>query len=111
MFVMAFVFTYRYFTVVGPLFHALMLVFHRGRGASPDGRPLQLFVFFELVSVRVCADGVRHRGGRATHRTLNFAVQQRGAFLILTGIGTVRCRALSMAQIGARWLTDRRTRW
>lgn len=106
MFVMAFVFSYRYFTVVGPLFHALMLVFLAGAvGFCLTGDLFNLFVFFELVSVSayaLTAYDIEEEGPLTG--TLNFAVSNSvGAFLILTGIGLLYARtgALNMAQIGA----------
>src|SRR3954454_19180500 len=105
MFVMAFVFSYRYFTVVGPLFHALMLVFLAGAvGFCLTGDLFNLFVFFELVSVSayaLTAYDIEEEGPLTG--TLNFAVSNSvGAFLILTGIGLLYARtgALNMAQIG-----------
>jgi multicomponent Na+:H+ antiporter subunit D len=106
MFVMAFVFTYRYFAVVGPLFHALMLVFLAGTiGFSLTGDLFNLFVFFELVSVSayaLTAFDIEEEGPLTG--TLNFAVSNSiGGVLILIGIGLVYARtgALNMAQIGA----------
>jgi multicomponent Na+:H+ antiporter subunit D len=105
MFVMAFVFTYRYFAVVGPLFHALMLVFLAGAvGFCLTGDLFNLFVFFELVSVSayaLTAFDIEEEGPLTG--TLNFAVSNSvGAFLILIGIGLLYARtgALNMAQIG-----------
>jgi formate hydrogenlyase subunit 3/multisubunit Na+/H+ antiporter MnhD subunit len=52
----AFVFSWRYFVVVGPLFHALMLVFLAAMlGFSFTGDLFNLFVFFELLSVAAYA--------------------------------------------------------
>src|SRR4051794_41835313 len=48
MFAMAFVFSFRYFAVIGPLFHVLMLLFLAGAmGFSLTGDLFNLFVFFE----------------------------------------------------------------
>jgi multicomponent Na+:H+ antiporter subunit D len=106
MFVMAFVFSYRYFAVVGPLFHVLMLVFLAGAvGFCLTGDLFNLFVFFELVSVSayaLTAYDIEEEGPLTG--TLNFAVSNSvGAFLILTGIGLLYARtgALNMAQIGS----------
>jgi len=56
LFVLAFVFSWRYFTVVGPLFHTLMLVFLAAAvGFSLTGDLFNLFVFFELLSVTAYA--------------------------------------------------------
>jgi multicomponent Na+:H+ antiporter subunit D len=105
MFVMAFVFSFRYFRVVGPLFHTLMLLFLAGAmGFSLTGDLFNLFVFFELVSVSayaLTAYDIEEEGPLTG--TLNFAVTNSiGAFLILTGIALVYARtgALNMAQIG-----------
>jgi multicomponent Na+:H+ antiporter subunit D len=105
MFVMAFVFSYRYFAVVGPLFHTLMLVFLAGAtGFCLTGDLFTLFVFFELVSVSayaLTAYDIEEEGPLTG--TLSFAVSNSvGAFLILTGIALLYARtgALNMAQIG-----------
>src|SRR3954454_10742729 len=105
MFVMAFVFSYRYFAVVGPLFHTLMLVFLAGAtGFCLTGDLFTLFVFFELVSVSayaLTAYDIEEEGPLTG--TLNFAVSNSvGAFLILTGVALLYARtgALNMAQIG-----------
>jgi multicomponent Na+:H+ antiporter subunit D len=106
MFAMAFVFSYRYFTVVGPLFHTLMLVFLAGAvGFTLTGDLFNLFVFFELVSVAayaLTAYDIEEEGPLTG--TLNFAVTNSvGAFMILTGIALLYARtgALNMAQIGS----------
>ena len=105
MFAMAFAFSFRYFRVVGPLFHVLMLLFLAGAmGFSLTGDLFNLFVFFELVSVSayaLTAYDIEEQGPLTG--TLNFAVTNSvGAFLILTGIALVYARtgALNMAQIG-----------
>jgi multicomponent Na+:H+ antiporter subunit D len=105
MFVMAFVFSYRYFAVIGPLFHTLMLVFLAGAmGFCLTGDLFTLFVCFELVSVSayaLTAYDIEEEGPLTG--TLNFAVSNSvGAFMILTGIALLYARtgALNMAQIG-----------
>src|SRR3954469_22778251 len=105
MFVMAFVFSFRYFVVVGPLFHTLMLVFLAGAmGFSLTGDLFNLFVFFELVSVSayaLTAYDIEEEGPLTG--TLNFAVTNSvGATFVLIGIALVYARtgALNMAQIG-----------
>jgi multicomponent Na+:H+ antiporter subunit D len=105
MFVMAFLFSSRYFVVAGPLFHVLMLVFLAGAmGFSLTGDLFNLFVFFELVSVAayaLTAYDIEEEGPLTG--TLNFAVTNTvGALLVLVGIGLVYARtgALNMAQIG-----------
>jgi multicomponent Na+:H+ antiporter subunit D len=105
LFVMAFIFSFRYFQVVGPLFHTLMLLFLAGAmGFCLTGDLFNLFVFFELVSVSayaLTAYDIEEEGPLTG--TLNFAVTNSiGAFLILTGIALLYARtgALNMAQIG-----------
>jgi multicomponent Na+:H+ antiporter subunit D len=105
LFLMAFVFSWRYFIVVGPLFHALMLVFLAAMlGFSYTGDLFNLFVFFELLSVAayaLVAYDIEEEG--PLQGALNFAVTNSiGAFLILTGIALLygRTGALNMAQIG-----------
>jgi multicomponent Na+:H+ antiporter subunit D len=104
-FVAAFVFSWRYFVVVGPLYHALMLVFLAAMlGFSFTGDLFNLFVFFELLSVAayaLVAYDIEEEG--PLQGALNFAVTNTiGAFLILTGIALLygRTGALNMAQIG-----------
>jgi multicomponent Na+:H+ antiporter subunit D len=105
LFVAAFVFSWRYFVVVGPLYHALMLVFLAAMlGFSFTGDLFNLFVFFELLSVAayaLVAYDIEEEG--PLQGALNFAVTNSiGAFLILTGIALLygRTGALNMAQIG-----------
>jgi multicomponent Na+:H+ antiporter subunit D len=105
LFVAAFVFSWRYFHVVGPLYHVLMLVFLAAMlGFSFTGDLFNLFVFFELLSVAayaLVAYDIEEEG--PLQGALNFAVTNTvGAFLILTGIALLygRTGALNMAQIG-----------
>jgi multicomponent Na+:H+ antiporter subunit D len=105
LFVAAFVFCWRYFVVIGPVFHALMLVFLAAMlGFSYTGDLFNLFVFFELLSVSayaLVAYDIEEEG--PLQGALNFAVTNSiGAFLILTGIALLygRTGALNMAQIG-----------
>ena len=105
LFVAAFVFCWRYFVVIGPVFHALMLVFLAAMlGFSYTGDLFNLFVFFELLSVAayaLVAYDIEEEG--PLQGALNFAVTNTiGAFLILTGIALLygRTGALNMAQIG-----------
>jgi multicomponent Na+:H+ antiporter subunit D len=105
LFVAAFVFCWRYFVVIGPVFHALMLVFLAAMlGFSYTGDLFNLFVFFELLSVAayaLVAYDIEEEG--PLQGALNFAVTNSiGAFLILTGIALLygRTGALNMAQIG-----------
>jgi multicomponent Na+:H+ antiporter subunit D len=105
LFVAAFVFSWRYFVVVGPLFHSLMLVFLAGMlGFAFTGDLFDLFVFFELLSVAayaLVAYDIEEEG--PLQGALNFAVTNTiGAFFALTGIALLygRTGALNMAQIG-----------
>jgi multicomponent Na+:H+ antiporter subunit D len=105
LFVAAFLFSWRYFVVVGPLYHALMLVFLAAMlGFSFTGDLFNLFVFFELLSVAayaLVAYDIEEEG--PLQGALNFAVTNTiGAFFILTGIALLygRTGALNMAQIG-----------
>src|SRR5215210_3147918 len=105
LFLAAFVFCWRHFVVIGPLFHALMLVFLAAMlGFSYTGDLFNLFVFFELLSVAayaLVAYDIEEEG--PLQGALNFAVTNSiGAFLILTGIALLygRTGALNMAQIG-----------
>ncbi|MFL5868211.1 MAG: complex I subunit 5 family protein [Thermoleophilaceae bacterium] len=104
-FVAAFVFSWRYFVVVGPFFHALMLVWLAAMiGFSFTGDLFNLFVFFELLSVAayaLVAYDIEEEG--PIQGALNFAVTNSvGAFFILSGIALLygRTGALNMAQIG-----------
>jgi multicomponent Na+:H+ antiporter subunit D len=106
LFVAAFLFSWRYFVVAGPFFHALMLVFLAAMlGFSFTGDLFNLFVFFELLSVAayaLVAYDIEEEG--PLQGALNFAVTNSiGAFLILTGIALLygRTGALNMAQVGA----------
>jgi multicomponent Na+:H+ antiporter subunit D len=101
----AFVFSWRYFVVVGPLFHALMLVFLAAMlGFSFTGDLFNLFVFFELLSVAayaLVAYDIEEEG--PLQGALNFAITNSiGALFILIGIALLygRTGALNMAQIG-----------
>jgi multicomponent Na+:H+ antiporter subunit D len=105
LFVMAFVFSWRYFTVVGPLFHALMLVFLAATvGFALTGDLFNLFVFLELLTVAavaLTAYDIEEEG--PLQGALTFAVVNSiGAAMVLTGIGLVYARtgALNLAQIG-----------
>ena len=104
-FVGAFMFSWRYFVVIGPFFHALMLVFLAAMvGFSFTGDLFNLFVFFELLSVAayaLVAYDIEEEG--PIPGALNFAVTNSvGAFFILSGIALLygRTGALNMAQIG-----------
>ena len=105
LFLAAFVFCWRHFVVVGPIFHALMLVFLSAMlGFSYTGDLFNLFVFFELLSVAayaLVAYDIEEEG--PLQGALNFAVTNSiGALLILIGIALLygRTGALNMAQVG-----------
>ena len=105
LFLAAFVFSWRYFVVLGPIFHALMLVFLAAMlGFAYTGDLFNLFVFFELLSVAayaLVAYDIEEEG--PLQGALNFAVTNTiGAFLILVGIALLygRTGALNMAQVG-----------
>jgi multicomponent Na+:H+ antiporter subunit D len=105
LFLAALIFCWRYFVVLGPVFHALMLVFLAATiGFSYTGDLFNLFVFFELLSVAayaLVAYDIEEEG--PLQGALNFAVTNSiGAFLILIGIGLLygRTGALNMAQVG-----------
>jgi multicomponent Na+:H+ antiporter subunit D len=105
LFVVAFAFSWRYFTVVGPLYHALMLLMLAAAvGFAYSGDLFNVFVFFELLSVTAYALTAYDIEEEAPLQgTLNFAVcNSVGAFLALTGIGLLYARtgALNMAQVG-----------
>jgi multicomponent Na+:H+ antiporter subunit D len=105
LFLAALVFCWRYFVVLGPVFHALMLVFLAATiGFSYTGDLFNLFVFFELLSVAayaLVAYDIEEEG--PLQGALNFAITNSiGAFLILIGIALLygRTGALNMAQVG-----------
>jgi multicomponent Na+:H+ antiporter subunit D len=105
LFLAAFVFCWRYFVVLGPIFHALMLVFLAAMiGFGYTGDLFNLFVFFEILSVAayaLVAYDIEEEG--PLQGALNFAVTNTiGAFLILVGIALLygRTGALNMAQVG-----------
>jgi multicomponent Na+:H+ antiporter subunit D len=105
LFLAAFVFCWRYFVVLGPLFHSLMLVFLAAMlGFSYTGDLFNLFVFFELLSVAayaLVAYDIEEEG--PLQGALNFAITNSiGAFFILLGIALLygRTGALNMAQVG-----------
>src|SRR3954451_23148196 len=105
LFVMAFAFSWRYFAVVGPLYHTLMLLMLAAAvGFSYSGDLFNVFVFFELLSVTAYAlTAYDIEEDAPLQGTLNFAVSNSvGAFLALTGIGLLYARtgALNLAQVG-----------
>jgi multicomponent Na+:H+ antiporter subunit D len=101
----ALVFSWRYFDVVGTLFHALMLIFMAAMVAfSLTGDLFNLFVFFELMSVAAYSlTGYKVEDESALEGAINFAITNSIAgFFILIGIGLLYSRAgvLNMAQLG-----------
>jgi multicomponent Na+:H+ antiporter subunit D len=103
--VAALLFSWRYFDVAPPLFHALLLVFLGAMtGFALTGDLFNMFVFFELMSVAAYAlTGFRIEERGPLQGALNFAVVNTiGGFLILIGTGMVYARtgALNLAQIG-----------
>ena len=101
----ALIFSTRFFDTSGTLYHALMLVcLAAAAGFSQTGDLLNLFVFFELLSIAgyvLC--GYKSEQPGPLQGALNFAVTNTiGAFLVLSGIAMLygRTGALNMAQIG-----------
>jgi multicomponent Na+:H+ antiporter subunit D len=102
----AMVFSWRYFTQVGPYFHVLMLTFLAGMtGFCLAGDVFDLFVWFELMGVSAYAlTAYRPEERGPIQGALNFAITNSvGAYLSLTGIALIygRTGALNMAQIGS----------
>ena len=114
-----FVYSWRYFNEVGPLYPALMLTFLGAMaGFALTGDLFNLFVFFELMSVAAYAlTATKIEEEESLMGAFNFAVSNSvGSFLVLTGIALIygRTGALNLAQIGAalagparRWSGDR----
>ena len=101
----ALLFSWRYFEVIGVLFHALMLVFLAAMvGFCYTGDLFDLFVFFELMGVAAYAlTAYRIEEKGPLQGAINFAISNSvGAFLALSGIGLLygRTASLNMAQIG-----------
>jgi multicomponent Na+:H+ antiporter subunit D len=101
----ALLFTWRFFDIPGPAFHALVLVFLGALvGFSLSGDLFNLFVFFELMSVSAYAlTAYRINRPAALQGALGFAVVNSiGAMLILFGIALVygRTGALNLAAVG-----------
>jgi multicomponent Na+:H+ antiporter subunit D len=99
------VFTWRYFEVVGPTFHALILVFLGSlTGFALTGDLFNMFVFFELMSVSAYAlTAYRIERAASLQGALTFAVTNSvGAVMILFGIALLygRTGALNLAQVG-----------
>ena len=101
----ALIFAWRFFDAVGPIFHALMLVFLAAMcGFVLTGDLFNLFVFFELMSVSAYAlTAYRSEESAPLQGALTFAVSNSvGAVMILFGIALLygRTGALNMAQVG-----------
>jgi multicomponent Na+:H+ antiporter subunit D len=100
-----FVYSWRYFEEVGPLYPTLMLTFLGALcGFSLTGDLFNLFVFFELMSVAAYAlTAHKIEEEESLMGAFNFAISNSvGSFLVLTGIALLygRTGALNLAQIG-----------
>jgi multicomponent Na+:H+ antiporter subunit D len=101
----ALVVSWRYFTEVQAIFHALMLLFLGAMCAfTLTGDLFDAFVFFELMSVTAYAlTGYKSEEPDTVHGALNFGiVTSLGAYLTLTGVALVYARTgqLGFAAIG-----------
>jgi multicomponent Na+:H+ antiporter subunit D len=101
----AFLFAWRYFDTVGPIFHAMVLVFGGSMaGFCLSGDLFNMFVFFELMSVAAYAlTAYRVEAAGPLQGALVFAVSNTiGAVFILFGISLLYAKtgALNLAQIG-----------
>ncbi|MEV3926050.1 complex I subunit 5 family protein [Actinomadura coerulea] len=101
----ALAFSWRYFTEIQAIFHALILLFLASMCAFVyTGDLFDAFVFFELMSVVAFAlTGYRSEEPATVHGALNFGiVQSLGAYLTLAGIALVygRTGQLGLAAIG-----------
>lgn len=106
-----FVYCWRYFHEVEPLYPALMLTFLGAlAGFALTGDLFNLFVFFELMSVAAYAlTATKIEEEESLMGAFHFAVSNSvGSFLVLTGIALLygRTGALNLAQIGVA-LQDR----
>lgn len=91
----ALVVSWRYFTEVQAIFHALMLLFLGAMSAFVlTGDLFDSFVFFELMSVVAYAlTGYRSEEPDTVHGALNFGiVNSLGAYLTLTGVALIYAR-------------------
>ncbi|MGI4827982.1 MAG: complex I subunit 5 family protein [Janthinobacterium lividum] len=105
LFLLAFIFSWRFVDVGAKHFHPLMLVFLAAMsGFVLTGDLFNLFVWFELMSTAAFAlCGLNTQEPAPLQGTFNFAVTNTiAAFLGLTGIGLLYAvtGALNMAQIG-----------
>nr|WP_239068006.1 proton-conducting transporter membrane subunit [Actinomadura bangladeshensis] len=101
----ALAFSWRYFTEIQAIFHALILLFLASMcGFVYTGDLFDAFVFFELMSVVAFAlTGYRSEEPATVHGALNFGiVQSIGAYLSLAGIALLygRTGQLGLAAIG-----------
>ncbi|WP_338743310.1 complex I subunit 5 family protein [Actinomadura luteofluorescens] len=101
----ALAFSWRYFTEIQAIFHALILLFLASMCAFVyTGDLFDAFVFFELMSVVAFAlTGYRSEEPATVHGALNFGiVQSLGAYLTLAGIALVygRTGQLGLAALG-----------
>ncbi|HZV50065.1 MAG TPA: proton-conducting transporter membrane subunit [Candidatus Dormibacteraeota bacterium] len=101
----AMLFSWRYFTEIGQLYAALMMVFLAAMVAfCLTGDLFDLFVFFELMGVAGFAlAGYEIEEPGPLQGAINFGVTNTvGGFMTLTGIGLLygRTGALNLAEIG-----------
>ncbi|GAA1799847.1 complex I subunit 5 family protein [Actinomadura chokoriensis] len=101
----ALAFSWRYFTEIQAIFHALVLLFLASMcGFVYTGDLFDAFVFFELMSVVAFAlTGYRSEEPATVHGALNFGiVQSIGAYLSLAGIALLygRTGQLGLAALG-----------
>jgi multicomponent Na+:H+ antiporter subunit D len=107
----ALIVSWRYFTEVQALFHALMLLFTGAMCVFVlTGDLFDAFVFFELMSVVAYAlTGYKSEEPDTVHGALNFGiVNSLGAYFTLTGIALVYARTgqLGFSSIGKSLVRD-----
>jgi multicomponent Na+:H+ antiporter subunit D len=106
LFLLAFIFSWRYVDSGNNLYHSLMLVFLAAMsGFALTGDLFNLFVWFELMSTAAFAlCGLKTSEPAPLQGSFNFAITNTlAAFLGLTGIAMLYAvtGALNMAQVGA----------
>jgi multicomponent Na+:H+ antiporter subunit D len=107
----ALIVSWRYFTEVQAIFHALMLLFTGAMCVFVlTGDLFDAFVFFELMSVVAYAlTGYKSEEPDTVHGALNFGiVNSLGAYLTLTGVALVYARTgqLGFSSIGKSLVRD-----